>query len=93
MLSLDNICLYTSVAKRVPANLPQLYMWGHSLEPKPLPHEVLVQKSQHNEFCRVWIKELGLDKLSEGLHRIKEHTDKNKSHYVEISSGLRRLKI
>ena len=51
------------------------------------------KKTQHNGFCRVWVKELGLDKLNWGLHGIKEHIDKDKNHYAGISCGPRRLKI
>ena len=63
------------------------------MEPKPTLYGILVQKAQYNEFCRVWVKELGLDELSGGLHGIKEHTDKNKSYYDEMTSGPRRLRI
>ena len=61
----------------------------------PSPHfmKSWFKKAQHNEFCRVCVKELSLDKLSRGLHGIKEHTDKNKSYYDEITSGPRRLGI
>ena len=63
------------------------------MEPRPALYGILVQKAQYNEFCRVWIKELGLDKLSRGLHGIKELTNKNKSYYDEIISDPRRLRI
>ena len=63
------------------------------MEPKPTLYGILVQKAQYNEFCRVWAKELSLDELSSDLHEIKEHTDKNKSYYDEMTSGPRRLRI
>ena len=51
--------------------------------PKPKPHGILVQKPQYNEFCRVWVKVLGLDELSNGLHVDEEQTDKNKAIIVK----------
>ena len=68
-------------------------LYGQLLEPKPAPYGVLVQRVQHNEFCRVWVKELGLDESSSGLHGIKEHSDRNKSYYDEMTSDPRRLRI
>ena len=53
---------------------------------KPEPHGILVQKAQYNEFCRVWVKKLGLDEWSNGLHGIEEQTDKNKSYYGQRTS-------
>ena len=61
--------------------------------PNPYLVKSWPKKAQHSEFYRVWVKKLGLNKLNRGLHEIKERTDKNKSHCVEISYGLRRLKI
>ena len=63
------------------------------MEPRPTLYGILVKKAQYNEFCRVWIRELGLDELSSGLHGIKEHPDRNKSYYDEMTSGPRRLII
>ena len=63
------------------------------MEPKPTLYGILVQKAQYNEFCKVWVKELGLDELSSDLHEIKEHTNKNKNYYDEMTSGPRRLRI
>ena len=63
------------------------------MEPTTTLYGILVQKAQCNEFCRVWVKKLGLDKLSRGLHEIKEYIDKNKSCYDEITSDPRRHKI
>ena len=63
------------------------------MEPKPTLYGILVKKVQYNEFCRVWVKELGLNESSSGLHGIKEHPDKNKSYYDEMTSGPRRLRI
>ena len=60
------------------------------MEPKPTLSKLLGQKAQCNEFCRVWIKELGFDKLSRDLYEIKEHTDKNNNYYDEITSNPRR---
>ena len=42
---------------------------------------ILVQKAQYNEFCRVWVKELGLDELSNSLHGVKKQSNTNKSYY------------
>ena len=43
--------------------------------------------------CRVWIEELGLSKLNEILHGVREHTNKNKSHCTERSPRMIRLKL
>ena len=56
------------------------------MEPKPEPYGILVQAVQYNEFCKEWVKELGLDELSNGLHGIDEQTDKNKSYYGQNTS-------
>ena len=61
--------------------MQNIMLYGQLLELKPAPYGVLVQRVQHNEFCRVWVRELGLDELGSGLHGIKEHTDKNTSYY------------
>ena len=63
------------------------------MEPRPTLYGILVKKAQYNEFCRVWVKELGLDKSSSDLHGIKEHPDRNKSYYDEMTSDPRRLRI
>ena len=68
-------------------------MWGQSLKLEPTLSKPLGQKAQCNEFCRVWIKELGFDKLSRGLYEIKEHTDKNNNYYDERTSDPRRHRI
>ena len=39
-------------------------------------------------FCKVWVKELGLNKLNGVLHGLKEHVNKNKNHYTERSLKL-----
>ena len=53
------------------------------MESRPELHGILVQKAQYNEFCRIWVKELDLDELSNGLHGSKEQTDKNKAIMVQ----------
>ena len=63
------------------------------MEPKPELHGILVQKAQYNEFCRIWVKELVLDELSNDLHGIKEQTNKNKNYYDRRTFCPRRLRI
>ena len=63
------------------------------MEPKPELYGILVQKAQYNEFCRVWVKELGLDELSNGLHGIKKQSDKNKNYYDQRTFHSRRLEF
>ena len=60
--------------------------------PNPYLVKSWFKKAQHNEFDRVGVKELGLDKLNRGSHGIKENMNKNKNHCVERSHGLKRLK-
>ena len=43
--------------------------------------------------CRVWIEELSLSKLNGILHGVREHANKKKSHCIERSLGMIRLKL
>ena len=60
--------------------------------PNPYRVKSWSKKAQHNEFSRVWVKELGLDKLDRCLHGIKVHIDRNKRHYVERCHSPKRFK-
>ena len=70
---------------------PRYYFCGDTVwSPNPYLVKSWFKKAQHNEFCRVWVKELGLDKLNRSLHGIKEHTDKNKAivlKYLTVRGG------
>ena len=70
-----------------------MFLQGQNLEPKLTLYGILVKKALYNEFCRVWVKELGLGESSSGLHGIKEHPDRSKSYYDEMTSDPRRLRI
>ena len=63
------------------------------MESKPKLYGILVQKAQYNEFCKVWVKELGLDELSNGVHGVKKQLDTNKSYYDQRTFRSRRLEF
>ena len=61
---------------------------GTIWQPNPYCCKSWSKKPNTMNSCRIWIEELGLNKLNGILHGVKEHTNKNKSHCIERSPEM-----